>query len=543
MENQQNETTTKENINADISRLQVVNNDKEEDTIDLGAIFNLLLARIGWIILMGVLVGIVAFVITKFVIVPKYTTSTQILVINENKNAADSAGNGVNFSNIQSSTYLAKDYVYMITSKPVMQQVISELGLQDISYSDLASQISVTTPDDTRILIISVTDEDPVKAKQIADSVRENSIEHIQSVIGTDTVRSIDGDIGAVVPTSQSSPNVKRDTILGVLLGIIIACAIIILRYILDDSIKTEEDVHNRIGLSVLVNMPFKNDIEKSLYEDDEEKNSKNKLKLRQNGQVISTNKNVRLDTTISEAYKKLRSNVQFSGRHNRVIGITSTIPNEGKSIIAMNLAFSLSELGKRVIFIDADLRHSVLIGRYKVGRQVKGLTHYLSGVNSFDEIVCETNVKNLHMVFSGTVPPNPSELLESVYFRELVKQLRQAYDYVIIDTPPIGAVIDAAIVGKECDGVLLVIGSGDISYKGVQRTESQLRASGSKIIGVALNKVPMGKAGRGYGKYGYGGYGGYGNYGNYGEYGNYGSVGKYVENPEKINKKKKIRK
>ena len=536
MENQQNETMTKENINADISKLQVVNNDKEEDTIDLGAIFNLLLARIGWIILMGVLVGIVAFVITTFVIVPKYTTSTQILVINENKNAADSAGNAVNFSNIQSSTYLAKDYVYMITSKPVMQQVISELGLQDISYSDLASQISVTTPDDTRILIISVTDENPVKAKQIADSVRENSIEHIQSVIGTDTVRSIDGDIGAVVPTSQSSPNVKRDTILGVLLGIIIACAIIILRYILDDSIKTEEDVHNRIGLSVLVNMPFKNDIEKSLYEDDEEKKSKNKLKLRQNGQVISTNKNVRLDTTISEAYKKLRSNVQFSGRHNRVIGITSTIPNEGKSIIAMNLAFSLSELGKRVIFIDADLRHSVLIGRYKVGRQVKGLTHYLSGVNSFDEIVCETNVKNLHMVFSGIVPPNPSELLESVYFRELVKQLRQAYDYVIIDTPPIGAVIDAAIVGKECDGVLLVIGSGDISYKGVQRTESQLRASGSKIIGVALNKVPMGKAGRGYG-----GYGGYGNYGNYGEYGNYGSVGKYVENPEKINKKKKI--
>lgn len=536
MENQQNETTTKENINSDISKLQVVNNDKEEDTIDLGAIFNLLLARIGWIILMGVLVGIVAFVITKFVIVPKYTTSTQILVINENKNAADSAGNAVNFSNIQSSTYLAKDYVYMITSKPVMQQVISELGLQDISYSDLASQISVTTPDDTRILIISVTDENPVKAKQIADSVRENSIEHIQSVVGTDTVRSIDGDIGAVIPTSQSSPNVKRDTILGVLLGIIIACAIIILRYILDDSIKTEEDVHNRIGLSVLVNMPFKNDIEKSLYEDDEEKNSKNKLKLRQNGQVISTNKNVRLDTTISEAYKKLRSNVQFSGRHNRVIGITSTIPNEGKSIIAMNLAFSLSELGKRVIFIDADLRHSVLIGRYKVGRQVKGLTHYLSGVNSFDEIVCETNVKNLHMVFSGIVPPNPSELLESVYFRELVKQLRQAYDYVIIDTPPIGAVIDAAIVGKECDGVLLVIGSGDISYKGVQRTESQLRTSGSKIIGVALNKVPMGKAGRGYG-----GYGGYGNYGNYGEYGNYGSVGKYVENPEKINKKKKI--
>lgn len=540
MENQQNETMTKENINTDISRLQVVNNDKEEDTIDLGAIFNLLLARIGWIILMGVLVGIVAFVITKFVIVPKYTTSTQILVINENKNAADSAGNGVNFSNIQSSTYLAKDYVYMITSKPVMQQVISELGLQDTSYSALASQISVTTPDDTRILIISVTDEDPVKAKQIADSVRENSIEHIQSVIGTDTVRSIDGDIGAVVPTSQSSPNVKRDTILGVLLGIIIACAIIILRYILDDSIKTEEDVHNRIGLSVLVNMPFKNDIEKSLYEDDEEKDSKNKLKLRQNGQVISTNKNVRLDTSISEAYKKLRSNVQFSGRHNRVIGITSTIPNEGKSVIAMNLAFSLSELGKRVIFIDADLRHSVLIGRYKVGRQVKGLTHYLSGVNSFDEIVCETNVKNLHMVFSGTVPPNPSELLESVYFRELVKQLRQAYDYVIIDTPPIGAVIDAAIVGKECDGVLLVIGSGDISYKGVQRTESQLRASGSKIIGVALNKVPMGKAGRGYGKYGYGGYV---SYGNYGEYGNYGSVGKYAENPEKINKKKKIRK
>jgi len=236
----------------------------------------------------------------------------------------------------------------------------------------------------------------------------------------------------------------------------------------------------------------------------------------------------IRIKNTISEAYKKLRSNIQFSGRDMRVLAVSSTVPDEGKSTVSVNLAISLAELGKKVIFIDADLRKNSIARRYKLSRRVKGLTHYLSGVNAFDEVVCETNVKNMHMVFAGIIPPNPAELLESVYFRELIKQLRKTYDYVVIDTPPVGAVIDGAIIGKECDGVVMVIGSGDISYKLVERAKEQFETSGSRVIGAVLNKVPTGKNGRKFGNY-YGKY--YGKY--YGQGYGYGYGSYYGEEDE----------
>ena len=155
----------------------------------------------------------------------------------------------------------------------------------------------------------------------------------------------------------------------------------------------------------------------------------------------INIDKLKKLDSSSSEAYKRLRTNIQFCGSDVKVIAITSTIPNEGKSSVSFNLAVSMADAGKRVIFLDTDLRKSVLVGRYKINKAVKGLTHYLSGVNQFDEVVYATNVDNLHVVFSGPVPPNPSELLGNKYFKNLVKQLRENYDYVIIDTPPVGSV------------------------------------------------------------------------------------------------------
>lgn len=232
----------------------------------------------------------------------------------------------------------------------------------------------------------------------------------------------------------------------------------------------------------------------------------------------INIDKLKKLDNSTNEAYKRLRTNVQFCGSDVKVIALTSTVPNEGKSSVSFNLAASIAESGKKVIFIDADLRKSVLVGRYKINKAVKGFTHYLSGVNSFDEVVYSTNVDNLHVIFSGPVPPNPAELLGNKYFKTLIKQLRQAYDYVIIDTPPIGMVIDAAIIAEECDGIVMVVASGEISYKLVQKTKSQLDKANCKILGVVLNKVPMGKSGY---------YGHYGHYGHYGEYGNYGQKSK----------------
>ena len=205
------------------------------------------------------------------------------------------------------------------------------------------------------------------------------------------------------------------------------------------------------------------------------------------------------------ESYKALRSNIIFSGTDIKVIGITSCQPDEGKSSISLNLAVSMAELGKRVIFLDGDLRKSVLLGRYRINKPIKGLTHYLSGLNSIEDIIYSANVDNLHLIFSGQIPPNPSELLDSKGFSVLISYLRENYDYIFIDTPPLGVVIDAAIIAKNCDGMALVIEANAINYKFAQKVQAQLEKTGTKILGVILNKVDMsekGYYGEYYGKY-----------------------------------------
>ena len=128
---------------------------------------------------------------------------------------------------------------------------------------------------------------------------------------------------------------------------------------------------------------------------------------------TVEINKLVRLDFQGREAYKTLRSNIQFCGSDIRVVGLTSCLPNEGKSSVSINLAISMAETDKKVVFIDADLRKSVLIGRYRINQSIKGLTHFLSGISKEEDVIYQTNIDNLHMIFSGPVPPNPSELLE----------------------------------------------------------------------------------------------------------------------------------
>ena len=142
------------------------------------------------------------------------------------------------------------------------------------------------------------------------------------------------------------------------------------------------------------------------------------------------------LDGNIDELYKRLRTNIQFCGDDIKVLEIVSSVPNEGKTTVSFNLAVSFAQSGKKVIFIDADLRNSVMLGRYRINGATKGLTHYLSGVCSFDQVVCATNMSNLHVVFSGPVPPNPAELLGNKYFKSLVKILRESYDYVTNPDP-----------------------------------------------------------------------------------------------------------
>ena len=223
------------------------------------------------------------------------------------------------------------------------------------------------------------------------------------------------------------------------------------------------------------------------------------------------------MDYRANESFKSLRTNIQFCGDDIKVILFTSCMQNEGKTQVTFRLADSFAQSGKKVLLIDADLRKSVLIGRYRINQEVFGLSEYLSGQKSYDEVLCETNRENLDIIFSGHVPPNPAELLGNKYFVQLIAKAREAYDYVFIDTPPLGLVIDSAVVAKAADGAILVIEQNGVSRKFVNNVKGQLEKSECKILGAVLNKVEVETKGyfkKYYGKY-YGAY--YGGY--YGDY------------------------
>lgn len=219
-------------------------------------------------------------------------------------------------------------------------------------------------------------------------------------------------------------------------------------------------------------------------------------------------------DYFYEEAVKTLRTNVQFSGKNNKAILLTSAYSNEGKSDISFHLAVEMGKTGKKVLLIDADIRKSVYKTRFEIQQETNGLSQYLSGqVERLDELIYKTNYENLYMVLAGPFAPNPAEMLGDKQFGEMVKAARQVYDYVFIDTPPLGNVVDAAIIGQYCDGALMIIESGAVSYRISQKVKEQLEKSGCKLLGAVLNKVDT-RTNRYYGgkydRYGYGKY--YGN-------------------------------
>lgn len=197
-------------------------------------------------------------------------------------------------------------------------------------------------------------------------------------------------------------------------------------------------------------------------------------------------------DYFYEEAIKTLRTNIQFAGMDIKTITVTSCYPNEGKSDIAFQLAKEIGNMNKKVLFVDADIRKSSMMNRYQVKSRVSGLTQYLSGQVGRNEIFYNTNFPNLDIIFAGPMAPNPSELLEQASFEALMEFERSFYDYVIVDTPPIGNLIDAAVVAKQCDGAILVIESGAVSRRVAEKAKEQLEKSGCRVLGAVLNKVDM---------------------------------------------------
>ena len=195
-------------------------------------------------------------------------------------------------------------------------------------------------------------------------------------------------------------------------------------------------------------------------------------------------------DYFYSESIKTLRTNIQLSGQSIKTILITSCYPNEGKSDIALSLAQELGSIGKKVLLLDADIRKTAYVGRLEVQEEVKGLSQLLSGQAGLQDIIYNTNFPNMDIIFGGPSAPNPSGLLSENIFKILIKELKDYYNYILIDTPPIGTVIDAAVIGRCCDGAVFLIQPGNVRYRDAQKAFAQLEKSGCRILGAVLNKI-----------------------------------------------------
>lgn len=256
------------------------NRDNRDDVIeiDLVELLGVILHNLWIIIVSGVIVAAVALLVSYFIITPKYESVTKIYVIS--KTNADT----MTYSDLQAGSTLTKDYKELVKSRPVLEEVLAETGI-DIELKDLEEQITVEVPTDTRIVSITVEDKDPYEARIIADSVRIAAAKHIQEVMDTEAVNVVEE---ASLPIEKSSPSILMNTAIGYAVGLFLAIAIVMINYIMDDTIKTPDDVEKFLGVSVLGSIPYsENDLSDKAEMERYEKKKKQRKKKQKEEKVF----------------------------------------------------------------------------------------------------------------------------------------------------------------------------------------------------------------------------------------------------------------
>ena len=256
------------------------NRDNRDDVIeiDLVELLGVILHNLWIIIVSGVIVAAAALLVSYFIITPKYESVTKIYVIS--KTNADT----MTYSDLQAGSTLTKDYKELVKSRPVLEEVLAETGI-DVELKDLEEQITVEVPTDTRIVSITVEDKDPYEARIIADSVRIAASKHIQEVMDTEAVNVVEE---ASLPIEKSSPSILKNTAIGYAVGLFLAIAIVIINYIMDDTIKTPDDVEKFLGVSVLGSIPYsENDLSDKAEMERYEKKKKQRKKKQKEEKVF----------------------------------------------------------------------------------------------------------------------------------------------------------------------------------------------------------------------------------------------------------------
>ncbi|MBT2502633.1 polysaccharide biosynthesis tyrosine autokinase [Curtobacterium sp. ISL-83] len=440
------------------------------------------LMRRSWMLLVTcTLLGTAAAAVLTLQATPEYASTTKVFVSVQSPGDTTSElvqGNSAAQQKVSS-------YLDVVTTASVLQPVIDELGLPT-DPARLATRVRAAAKLNTVVISITAEDPNPSQSARIAQAIGKSFAKVVTEDLETPTsggpslVR-----IGTVepprVPTSPSSPNLTLNVVLGVMVGISLGVAAVLLRNALDNRIRTQEDISDLTELPVLGGVAF------------------DPSAARQPLVVHDDPRHPR-----AESFRTLRTNVQFVDLDDtvRTFTITSALPSEGKSTTAANLAIAMAESDVRVVIIDADLRRPRL-GDILGIDGAAGLTDVLIGRAEVEDVIHPWGKRGLHVLPAGRIPPNPSELLGGPRMRALVEHLSREFDYVLIDTPPLLPVTDAALLARITDGALVVAASGHASRNQFRVALDALASVGSRTLGIVLTMIPRHAAGA----YGYGAY------------------------------------
>ncbi|WP_051865184.1 polysaccharide biosynthesis tyrosine autokinase [Streptosporangium roseum] len=423
------------------------------------------LARRNWpLILLALIISVAASLVVTAHTPPKYVASTSMLVSGHDREGSLSTAYQAGVLSAQR----VKSYANLLTSRRVVSQIT---GKEDVER--LQSNITAEAIPDTVLLRATVTDTDAARAARLANALGATFTQLIGQLErptpksrATIKVTVVDQ---ADVPKEPVSPRPLVNLALAVVIGLSVGIGSLVLRDYLDTTIKTSEVLQDATKSSILGIIGY------------ERAARRHPLIVRNDGR-----------SSRSEAFRSLRTNLQFIGvdRQPKSLVVTSCLPGEGKSSISANLAITLAQAGWRVILVDGDFRRPSIPGYLGIEGGM-GLTDVLIGTAELRNVTQLWGEANLHVLPSGRIPPNPSELLGSHGMRQVLAQLTEIYDMVIIDAPPMLPVADAATLAAICDGTLLVARYGKTRREHLVRAVALLSSVNARVVGTVLNFAP----------------------------------------------------
>jgi len=479
--------------------------EKNEDVeIDLQRLFGAVLHKIWLIILAAVVCAVVTVLVTVYFITPQYESSAMFYVNNNSLSLGDTSFS-IESGDITAAKSLVDSYIVILNTPTTLKEVIDYADVER-NHMELARMITAEAVNDTEIFQVVVTSPDPVEAEKLASAISHILPARIRNIIEGTSARIVDT---AVLPTKPSSPNYTTNTLIGFLVGFVLMVIIVVLQEAFDVTIRTEEDMLQACKHPVLASVPDMGAPSKGsyYYYGYGGKRRSTQKKPPSGHSQVPVLFGSGISFAASEAYKLLRTKLQFSfadESSSRVIGLSSALSGEGKSLSAVNLAYTLSQLDKKVILIDCDMRRPTLADKLGI-RKLPGLSGYLTGQHTLEDMIQQCNIKNEESAFkviaAGQNPPNPIELLSSDRMVKFLKLLREKYDYIILDLPPVGEVSDAMAVAKETDGMLLVVRQNYCDRVVLKEAVRQFAFIDTKILGVVYNCTTenSGRYGKGY--------------------------------------------